>query len=201
MAVGFPTKVSYANGDVFSSSDINDTNGTINLINPTAKGSIVSASAANTPSRLAVGSDNTVLIADSSQTTGLRWGGGWTAWTPTLANITIGNGTVSARYQQIGKTVNFWFLITLGSTSSVTGAVGVSLPANNKQNDLWLLGVLQDTGVAAYTGIGILFDNYVYMRAMPANGTYAQYSPVSSTVPFTWGNTDFITLSGSYEVA
>jgi hypothetical protein len=35
MAVGLPTKVSYANGDVFSSSDINDTNGTINLIGQT----------------------------------------------------------------------------------------------------------------------------------------------------------------------
>ena len=32
MAIGFPTKVSYANGDVFSASDINDTNGTINLL-------------------------------------------------------------------------------------------------------------------------------------------------------------------------
>lgn len=32
MAVGFPTKVSYVNGDVFSASDINDTNGTINLL-------------------------------------------------------------------------------------------------------------------------------------------------------------------------
>jgi hypothetical protein len=32
MAVGFPTKVSYANGDVFSASDINDTNGTLNLL-------------------------------------------------------------------------------------------------------------------------------------------------------------------------
>jgi hypothetical protein len=31
MAVGLPTKVSYANGDVFSASDINDTNGTINV--------------------------------------------------------------------------------------------------------------------------------------------------------------------------
>jgi hypothetical protein len=31
MAVGFPTKTTYANGDVFSASDINDTNGTLNL--------------------------------------------------------------------------------------------------------------------------------------------------------------------------
>jgi hypothetical protein len=35
MAVGFPTKVSYANGDVFSASDINDTNGTVNLLTST----------------------------------------------------------------------------------------------------------------------------------------------------------------------
>jgi hypothetical protein len=35
MAVGLPTKVSYVDGDVFSASDINDTNGTINLIGQT----------------------------------------------------------------------------------------------------------------------------------------------------------------------
>jgi hypothetical protein len=34
MAVGFPAKTTYANGDVFSASDINDTNGTLNLVNP-----------------------------------------------------------------------------------------------------------------------------------------------------------------------
>lgn len=31
MAVGFPAKTTYADGDVFSASDINDTNGTLNL--------------------------------------------------------------------------------------------------------------------------------------------------------------------------
>ena len=74
MAVGFPAKVSYVNGDVFSASDVNDANGTLNLINPTAKGSIVSASAANTPSRLAVGTDGLILEAASGETTGLKWG-------------------------------------------------------------------------------------------------------------------------------
>jgi hypothetical protein len=32
MAVGWPTKTTYANGDVYSASDVNDTNGTINLL-------------------------------------------------------------------------------------------------------------------------------------------------------------------------
>ena len=31
MAVGFPLKTTYANGDVYSASDVNDTNGTVNL--------------------------------------------------------------------------------------------------------------------------------------------------------------------------
>lgn len=35
MAVGFPAKTTYANGDVFSGSDINDTNGTLNLLTST----------------------------------------------------------------------------------------------------------------------------------------------------------------------
>jgi hypothetical protein len=73
MAVGFPTKVSYANGDVFSASDINDTNGTINLINPSAKGDLFAGSAANTYTKLSVGANNTVLTADSSTATGLKW--------------------------------------------------------------------------------------------------------------------------------
>lgn len=73
MAVGFPTKVSYANGDVFSASDINDTNGTINLINPSAKGDLFAGSAANTYTKLSVGTNGQVLTADSTAATGLKW--------------------------------------------------------------------------------------------------------------------------------
>jgi hypothetical protein len=38
-----------------------------------AKGDLISATAADTPARLAVGANNTVLTADSSTATGLKW--------------------------------------------------------------------------------------------------------------------------------
>lgn len=54
-----------------------------------AKGDLIAATAADTVSRLAVGANNTVLTADSSTATGLKWAtpassGGWT-------QITTGN--------------------------------------------------------------------------------------------------------------
>lgn len=73
MAAGFPTKVTYANGDVFSASDINDTNGTLNLIKPTAKGDIFIGSGANTYAALPLGSNNNVLMVDTSTATGTKW--------------------------------------------------------------------------------------------------------------------------------
>ena len=166
-----------------------------------AKGDLIGATAADTPARLAVGANDTVLIADSAETTGMRWGGGWTTWTPTLANFTLGNGTVTARYQQIGKTVNFSVKVILGSTSSVTGAVGVSLPANNAQNGHLFNTFIGDVGVGNYNGLAESFDNYVYVRAILTNSTYSSFSAISSTVPFTWTTNDYFFITGSYEVA
>jgi len=90
MAAGWPTDVSYVDGDVFSAADINDTNGTLNYLNPTSAtnnqvvtrdstapgkvkwanspantltttGDLYYASAANTPARLGIGTTGQVL--------------------------------------------------------------------------------------------------------------------------------------------
>lgn len=66
-----------------------------------AKGDLISATADNTPARLAVGADNTVLTADSSTSTGLKWaaaaaGGGMTLINTGGTTLTGASVTVSS---------------------------------------------------------------------------------------------------------
>jgi hypothetical protein len=65
-----------------------------------AKGDIIAATAADTVSRLAVGANDTVLIADSSTATGLKWGapaaGGMTLLSTTTLNSTSNTISITA---------------------------------------------------------------------------------------------------------
>jgi len=73
MAAGFPTKANFATGDVLSATNMNDLAGTVNLINPSAKGDLYVGSAANTYTKLSVGTSAQVLTVDSTTATGLKW--------------------------------------------------------------------------------------------------------------------------------
>lgn len=60
----------------------------------------------------------------------LGTGSAWTSYTPTLTNITIGNGTTGGRYLRQGKTVDFIAWVSFGSTTALTAsAAAVSIPA------------------------------------------------------------------------
>lgn len=64
-------------GQVLSKNSNTDMDFTWTAVDPLvildAKGDLISATAADTPARLAVGANNTVLTADSSTSTGLKW--------------------------------------------------------------------------------------------------------------------------------
>jgi hypothetical protein len=166
-----------------------------------AKGDLISATANDTPARLAVGANTYVVMADSSTATGLKYGGDWTTWTPTLTNLTLGNGTVTARYRQIGKTIEAYFRFALGSTSAVGSGPTFSLPANQANPSI--------SGTCAYdkSGVGhapmnyLLVGNLCYIFALNASGTYLTYSVPNATVPVTWGTNDSIIVQFTYEAA
>ena len=73
MPAGYPVKVNYLTGDVLTAADLNDLAGTVNLYDPTAKGDLFPASSGDAVLRLAVGANDTILTADSTTATGLKW--------------------------------------------------------------------------------------------------------------------------------
>lgn len=119
MAAGWPTKANYATGDVLSATNMNDLSGTVNLINPSAKGDLYAGSAANTYTKLSVGANNTVLTADSSTATGLKWA---TASSGGLTVIESGSfsststliSSIPTTYKQLILQINAWYLSATG---------------------------------------------------------------------------------------
>jgi hypothetical protein len=71
-----------------------------------AKGDLIAATAADTPARLAVGANDTVLTADSAEATGLKWatpaaGGMTLIETLTLSGASVTSSAISGSYQDL----------------------------------------------------------------------------------------------------
>ena len=130
-----------------------------------------------------------------------------TAYTPTLTNVVIGNGTLSGHYYRMGKYVVGGIYLSFGSTTSVSGIIGIGLPFTvaNNVNDRSISNLgYGDTGVTTYQGWGLIAENGTKINCYVVNtaATYANVgSGTSATVPFTWTTTDEIYGSFIFEAA
>lgn len=175
---------------------------------PDAKGDIYAATAADTPARLAIGSNSAFLQADSTTATGLKWNNdAWTSFTPTLTasttNPTLGTGSNRlGYYTQIGKLVIYAFEVRFGSsgTNAGSGTYRISLPVTAKADPLYArMGSLTYSDASAFTarlGVAIIADpSFVELNF--DGGTFY----VANSAPFTWSNNDAIRGTLIYEAA
>jgi hypothetical protein len=126
----------------------------------TAKGALLSASAASTPGVVTVGANGTVLTADSAESTGLKWAA--VATSPASANNTVGT-------QQSTTSGTYVGLTTAQSVTLTTGTKVLVLISANFQNDTSNGGAFMSYAISGATtlaaadsfGVGITYGGSV----------------------------------------
>jgi hypothetical protein len=127
-----------------------------------------------------------------------------TSFTPTFSGYTRGNGTSVAYYTRVNKLVYIYVKETLGSTSSVTGTISMTLPvtAARLQSVPFPQCVIEDPGNNLY--VGTLYPTSTTaakIQVNVANSTYVFTNDTNSTTPMTWATNDNFAFGFVYEVA
>lgn len=149
------------------------------------------------------GLDVSSIVPNALMTgTGTSWA--WVSWTPTLSNMSVGNGTLNCKRMQVGKIVFFNFSFILGSTSSVSSGPSFTLPVTSVSpavtNSYIGQARLQGTDVCP----GAILHNSTTTAAFIAydsNATFPRETAVTSTVPFTWTTNHALVGQGFYVAA
>ena len=178
-----------------------DTNAIQNAI-VDAKGDLIAATAADTPARLAVGANDTVLTADSTQATGLKWAavsaGGYTllnSGNTTLTGTTVTISSIPGTYQELVVVItgaslasaSYMKILPNGATAS-TDTVWTTYPIGStvstgqlNANDGGLLSVTNMAANSAATQWVITIPNYSQTSAYKIFSGIGIYADASNT--------------------
>lgn len=131
-------------------------------------------------------------LFDSAQTA-------WTAYTPGWAASTtapaIGNGTITGKYKQIGKTVFFWISIAFGSTTTAgSGSYQFGFPVPPLAGQAPLFTAYVVNGTTNFLGVARQSGSIILANTGNAND-------VGNATPGAWVSGNSIRIAGSYEAA
>lgn len=139
---------------------------------------------------------------DTSVGTGLV---AWQSWSPTLSGgWANGNGTWTAKYVQIGKTVIATGYFVVGSTTTKGTGMNISLPVTAATTTL--INGIAYAGTSASSGFSTMHvfpasTTAITCFAQNAAGTYLASGSVSSTAPITWATSSVIAFTVIYQAA
>ena len=163
--------------------------------------------------RLAVGTNGQVIVADSGEGVGIKWDdlGVWTTWSPSYTNLTIGNGTVVARYRPAkhgDDTIIAVFELLFGSATTIDGGnPTISTPvtaASSYTTPRHHIGpaYIQDTGSLARPGMVRLESTTTFsVSVFDASATYLSNASITATIPMTWTTGDLLSFTATFEAA
>jgi hypothetical protein len=178
-----------------------------------AKGDIIAATADDTASRLAVGANGTVLTADSTEATGLKWatpsaGGGGKLLQVVSATYSTPTTVASTSYTDTGLTLSI--TPTLATSKILVMVMQHQYFARNGSDQGVALRLLRD-GSAIFTPAGTGLTDYQAATGATATGAYrlvpiTYYDSPATTSAITYntqGKVDSTASSGSstYQIA
>ena len=124
------------------------------------------------------------------------------AYSPTLSGFTLGSGTISGAYTQIGKHVHFRVTATLGTgyvAPTQNPAITLPVAAASTSRDYNITAKFATSGGTVYQAGAVLnTTSQIYLYVLGTNGVM---STPTSTVPFSWGVGSVLYVGGTYEAA